>query len=464
MPSTRSKSKKYRARSASGADRAREQMLLWSAVPVGKRRLQAGGQEGHEDTLGRLLREDLDFEGKDTSYSRHNFHAFAAKFPPQLPAFFIQHLTVEGEVVLDPMVGSGTAVLEAQLLGRNAIGFDIDPLAYRVSLIKTMRLDAAEVADAASGVIRAAQKALAEPDALDRRLSSALVPETLAFIDYWFLASTRRELFALSSAISRVENARVRTFLEVAFSSIIVTKSGGVSLARDLAHTRPHKVAAKAPKNALDQFAARVRKSIMSLADVLPMDSVLICRADARSMPLEDNTVDLIVTSPPYANAIDYMRAHKFSLVWLGDPIKGLSELRSTYIGTEKTGGEALHAYGPVSEGVLAELSQRDEKKRRVMSRYLRDMMGVFSEMRRVLKPGRCAVVVVGSSTMRGLDVRTHDCLAEVALSLGWRIVGMAPRRIARDKRMMPMRRAKSASSQIEQRMSQEFVIGMVKP
>ena len=54
------------------------------------------------------------------------------------------------------------------------------------------------------------------------------------------------------------------------------------------------------------------------------------------SLPLADGSVDLIVTSPPYANAIDYMRAHKFSLVWLGQPIANLSHLRSKYIGAER--------------------------------------------------------------------------------------------------------------------------------
>ena len=117
-----------------------------------------------------------------------------------------------------------------------------------------------------------------------------------------------------------------------------------------------------------------------------------------------------------------------------------------------------------VSAQVLDELSKRDQKKRRVFSRYLRDMHGVLSEMFRVLKPGRCAIVVVGSSTMRGVDVKTHQCLIEIAHSVGFDMVGVALRQLDRDKRMMPMRRSNLPKSQIEKRMSEEFVIGMVKP
>ena len=61
-----------------------------------------------------------------------------------------------------------------------------------------------------------------------------------------------------------------------------------------------------------------------------------VIAADSRHLPLADNSVDLIVTSPPYANALDYMRAHKFSLAWLGQWVEELSNLRGKYIGAER--------------------------------------------------------------------------------------------------------------------------------
>lgn len=75
-----------------------------------------------EGTLRRLLKQDLTFKGEKTAYATHHLHAFAAKFPPQLPRLFIHELTHPGEWVLDPMAGSGTALVEAVLAGRNAEG------------------------------------------------------------------------------------------------------------------------------------------------------------------------------------------------------------------------------------------------------------------------------------------------------------------------------------------------------
>ena len=87
-------------------------------------------------TLRDQLYADLDFHGSDGRHSTHGWHPFPAKFPPQLPGYFIERLSRPGEVVFDPMFGSGTTILEAVRLRRNAIGCDIDPLARLIAEAK----------------------------------------------------------------------------------------------------------------------------------------------------------------------------------------------------------------------------------------------------------------------------------------------------------------------------------------
>jgi DNA modification methylase len=91
--------------------------------------------------LSDLLAQELDFHNQNVTYASHNFHSFPAKFPPQLPRHFIDGLTNAGDVVLDPMQGSGTTTLEALLTGRQAIGTDIDPLALLIASVKTTQHD-----------------------------------------------------------------------------------------------------------------------------------------------------------------------------------------------------------------------------------------------------------------------------------------------------------------------------------
>src|SRR2546423_11288763 len=80
---------------------------------------------------------DLDFTTQNTFYATHGLHAYAAKCPPQLVKYGLRYYSKPGETVLDPMAGSGTTLVEARLRGRNAVGYDIDPLARLIAQVKS---------------------------------------------------------------------------------------------------------------------------------------------------------------------------------------------------------------------------------------------------------------------------------------------------------------------------------------
>ncbi len=420
----------------------------------------------YRERLSGLLSSDLDFHGLSSAYASHNFHAFPAKFPPQLPRKFIKGLTEPGEIVLDPMVGSGTTVVEAFLAGCRGICFDIDPMALRLCKAKVTPLALQETAAAGNKVLHRARESLQQDGTkLSRELNTRFGEAERKFVDYWFLPSTQLELMALIREIERVQDPGVREFLELAFSAIIITKSGGVSIARDLAHTRPHRVRDKTPHPALGEYRKRLSKNLDSLATLARGGGTIeIFRGNAQKLPLRDHTVDLIVTSPPYAsNAIDYMRAHKFSLVWFGHSLSSLSRLRREYIGHDAVSGVEFVELPDSAAQVVASLARVDQKKARVLHRYYSEMTRCLAEMARVLKPGKAAIVVVGSSTMRGMDTRTDVCLGEIGKQVGFELLSIAVRRLDRDKRMMPARRTE-IRSQIEKRMHEEYVIGFLKP
>lgn len=416
------------------------------------------------ERLATLLQSELNFHGANGNYASHHFHAFAARFPPQLPRVFVRELTAPGDVVLDPMMGSGTAVVEALLEGRRGVGLDLDPLALRLCQAKTMPLQTSRLQEAAHRVVSQAYT-LAREKAIEQHLAQRFDGRTKAFVDYWFRPITQRELMALVLAIESLSDASTRRFLTLTFSSIIITKSGGVTRARDLAHSRPHLDTEKVPKNALEQFALRLQKNLNSIAKLAPYNTMAAPLAgDARSMPFADSVIDLIVTSPPYANAIDYMRAHKFSLVWLGKSVASLSALRAEYIGSERVKGTQFAILPGRPEGIILQLAQRDQHKSQMLRKYFTEMRAVIAEMYRVLRSNAAAVIVIGSSVMRGIHVETHHCLADIAAELGFDVVGVVQRMLDRNKRMMPARFGQKTDSMIEQRMHEEYVIGLLKP
>jgi len=420
----------------------------------------------------KALSSDLSFSGQPTDYATHGIHSFAAKFPPQLPRLFIERLTQPGDLVLDPMVGSGTTLVECLLLGRRGIGVDIDPLAVLISRGKITKVNTRKLVEAADIVYR---KALAEMvkysplfgnnswEEARVKLSSRYDEESREFINYWFRPETAIELLHLVEVINEERfEEDIKVLLRVALSAIIVTKSGGVSLARDLAHSRPHRDLSKKVPSALALFKRKVLEIARAVAELPPDGLCEVVRGDARRLPLESEVVDLIVTSPPYASAIDYIRAHKFSLVWLGYSLKHLAELRKVYIGAEQRPSSLPRLGVPDVDEFIIKLVEKAGRKGLAVAKYFADMREVLAEMYRVLKPGKPAIIVVGPSVVSGVYIPTGELLAEIGESLGFRYLGRATRPIARDKRYLPVS-ANSSRSGIEARIHEEDVIALIK-
>lgn len=450
-------------------------------------------KKSYIDELERILLSDLSFQGFDTSYASHDLHAFPAKFPPQLPRKFILGLTQPGDVVLDPMMGSGTTVLEAYLSDRQSVGFDIDPLARLITGVKTTPLDPEVVAEIGRTVLkRATISVQSDPDYLKTLLDERWDKQTKQFVDYWFALDTQIELIALITEIERIEEVKIRDFLKLVLSACVITKSGGVSLAFDLAHTRPHRakvvltpsgelvlgnnhhgdpspriqLLTKTLRSPLVEFQKRLQQNLRSLVEIpAGKQTPYLALADAQNMPIETESIDLVVTSPPYAsNAIDYMRAHKFSLVWLGYSVDQLTNTRSYCIGGENTTSFSFEDLPPFTTSIVSEITKLDPKKGSVLQRYFSEMYRVLRSTFRVLRPGKSAIFVVATSSMRGIDTQTHNCLADIGREIGFEVPAIGVRHLDRNRRMMPAGMQIDHTSQIQQRMHEEFVLGFYKP
>ena len=147
-----------------------------------------------------------------TNYLTHGIHSYTAKLIPHIPRYFIEKYTKRGDVIFDPFCGSGTTLLEARFLSRNAIGIDINPLATLISEVKTTPLDIDEL----SLAIRLVKE--------DVKNSNRKLTVVFPNIDYWFCKKARNELsrikFSIESLNGRFSESLYR-FLLVCFSSII---------------------------------------------------------------------------------------------------------------------------------------------------------------------------------------------------------------------------------------------------
>lgn len=445
------------------------------------------------ENLITALTTDLNFqENGNYVHPAHKIHPFPAKFPPQLPRKFIDLLTEPGDIVLDPMMGSGTTLLEAFLSGRQAIGVDIDPLALLFTRVKTDIYDEAILHSTAHTILNTARKnAILSEIQVTNEMSKRFDSSTCEFIDYWFTKDVQSELLALVYEIEKIKEEKIRNFFKLIFSSVIITKWGGVSLAIDLAHTRPHRAKivmsnsgqiiigeeyreqlgskrhlSKTLRSPIDEFKNKFQQTMKSIIGIPPCDvPPIINYGNAQSLPIASNSIDLIVTSPPYAsNAIDYMRAHKFTLVWFGYPINDLTLRRKAYIGSE---GPVLGLSPELPNNVndvISEIAKKSKSKSISLHRYYSEMTRVLKELHRVLKPGKASIVVVGNSTLAGEDSHVEDCLIAIGNKIGLQIAAIGVRQLDRNRRMLPAGKTVDADSPIQQRMHEEYVIGFYKP
>lgn len=394
---------------------------------------------------------------------RDPVHPFPARMAPSIVFRSIATNARRRLRVLDPMMGSGTVLAIARKKGHAAVGFDVDPLAAMIARVWTTPISTKKLTKAAMRVLSKATKlsiSLTHNDTCPRGCDKA----TRKFIKYWFDLESRRQLTALSTTILRIRDIKVREALLCAFSRLIIAKSSGASLARDLAHSRPHKFYDLAPVRPFDNFMSAVthvaRNSISrSSTRKGPRASARI--GDARRLTLRANSVDLALTSPPYLNAIDYIRCSKFSLVWMGFGVDQLSQVRRVSVGSEV--GKQLD---DSSRAVMRRLKLKRKLPTRhsaILARFIGDMQTSLSEVARVLVPGGKAIYVVGENTVRGVYIRNSVIVSEAARAAGLRLTKKSSRRLPRNRRYLPPPVRKDAK-EFDSRMGREVILVFRKP
>lgn len=387
-------------------------------------------------------------------------HPFPARMAPEI-ALKETGALPKNSVVLDPMTGSGTAVRFASEEGHRAIGFDRDPLAALMTRVWTKPICTTWLRKEA---IRIAGQALKLDPATVRLPWIDNDQETTDFVNYWFAVQQRSDLRRLSSLLVNVRGPLGDAML-IALSRIIITKKRGASLAWDVSHSRPHKREEENDFPVISEFIKSVDFVAKRLDEQPPPGNVRVGVADARDLnrSVPDSSVDAVLTSPPYLNAIDYLRGHKFTLVWLGHRICELRRIRSNNIGTEKN-------LDPDSNGVLADelcalvpsVDQLPHREHGIFRRYVLDLFAMMSEINRVLRPGGKAVLVVGNSCLKGVFVENARAVTAAAVRLGLTPTARYERDLPSNRRYLPPPTTTEASG-LKKRMRTESVLSFSK-
>ena len=367
--------------------------------------------------------------------------------------------------ILDPMAGSGTTLAIARSRGHAAYGIDRDPLAILIANAWCSDIDKEKVFSKADEVLKKAKetaKTLNSKTAYPKQADK----ETKSFIAFWFDLKNKKQLTALSKHIALIHNDTIKCFLWTAFSRMIITKKVGVSLAMDISHSRPHRVYKKAPVNAFEQFPKAVSKVVRAnpfIASECRLPQATIVYGDARDVGFGDNFFDRVITSPPYLNAIDYLRGHKLSLVWMRNSIGNIRNLRSTNIGAEVKSNVPEDSNIVNALKVVGETTKLSIRHKGILIRYLIDMDAVCAEIARVLKPGGKVVYVIGDSTVNGIFVSNSAAIRSLSEHYGLVLENTEERPLPENRRYLPPPTNNNAGSQFQSRMRKEIIMTMQK-
>ena len=367
----------------------------------------------------------------------HLIHPYTAKLLPHIPRFFLSNdiLSQRGDIVLDPFSGSGTVLLEGMLAQRNVIGADCNPIARLIARTKLSFISPVTLQDQLDDIM------LHRHDNIDCPYPNVT---NLAF---WYTEKTIKKLQIIKLAIDNITNKTVQDFFLTCFSNCtkkvsfanpdftVPVKLNALNYASN--PTRQEKIRKLIEKiediNVFDSFYGICVRNIKRIATIEHLHGMYYQMLDdakalsTSSQSLQSNSVQLIITSPPYAGAQKYIRSCSLGLGWLGFCEKmPLSAFKRQEIGREDFPLNEYTELYPTNvrdaDRLLRSIYKENPLRAHVASCYLREMRQVILESYRVLRQGGYMVLVAGNNKVCKHDFMTTKYLKTIAIQEGFKV------------------------------------------
>lgn len=360
---------------------------------------------------------------KDTSYITHGYHRYPAKFIPQIVSRLAEKYTKEGDFIVDPFGGCGTTLVESKVMGRPSIAVDINPVAVLITKAKITPINPDKI-EREFAILQEKLETYSEE-------TKVKAPEHER-IDYWFKPEEKRKLAFIFAEITKIKDQDVQDFFFCGFSNIL--KNCSIWLQKSNKPTRDFE---KKPSDPIKAFARQIKMmlrgntklfELLSEKGYLKIPSKVVC-TDARKIPTKDNSISLIVTSPPYVTSYEYADLHQLTALWL-EYTKDLSDFRKRFIGTSYHSKKDLILNSSIAENIRSELLKQDKKTAEEVSTYFSEMNQVFVEMKRILKKGGKTCIVVGNTSLKDVKILNAEVFVEQLQNLGLKVVDIIKREI----------------------------------
>lgn len=407
--------------------------------------------------LSRRVDYSWDFKGVDTKPHTHVLHSYPAMFIPQVARRLLLTYTKKGDTVCDIFCGSGTTLVESRLLGRHSYGIDLNPFAAFLAEVKTTPLDPKELSEEHLNIANRFQELR----------SKSVTPPEFKNIDFWFKESVIADLARLKKAITDNKNDKVRKFFLAVFSDVVRKSSNTKNGEFKLVRMKGKKLDDFSP-NILALFGQKASINIAGMSSFY--DGVdrgswakIILGDSSKDVDIPKNSVDCILTSPPYGDSrttVAYGQFSRLSAQWIDlfEEPNGASGVDNKLLGGRPA--EVLN-HDLSSEYLvnsLQKIYEKDlERGREILSFYI----GLNSCLRQaygILKSGGYFCIVIGNRQVKQVRIPTDFIIAELAQNIGFNCEDIFVRNIP-GKRMPSKNSPTNITGELEETMTKESVV-----
>ena len=385
----------------------------------------------------------------ETNAYTHGYHRYPAKFIPQLVKELIHLYAPTGnEIICDPFGGCGTTLVEAKISGRKSIGFDINPIAKLITQVKITPINP-----------KTLERYRNEFDEVYRQIKENKYKNIKhhSKIKYWFDTRTIKTLNRIYLVIKSIKNSKVKRFYLCAFSHNLknssrwLMKSTKPTIDKNKKIQNPH-------LSFLFHLDSMIRKNEefykrLSETNRIKISTLMYKRDSTKTLPLRSDSIDLIITSPPYVTSYEYADLHQLSLLWFGDDSnqfkkwnnygEEMNDFKKKFVGTSFRKNKIISLNSTVGQRIVSKLSKLNKTLSSNVAHYFNDMEKALEEMYRILKPGGKACIIIGNTNLRGINILNAQVAVEQMSKLGFQKVDFIKREVS-NKMITPWRDEKT--------------------